>query len=172
MTTDNRITSLTQLENKSFQLQIERIPSTIYFCTSAPLPGVTVNPIIQPSPFSNIKVHGDRIIFQPLVATFVVDEDLQNFQEIFNWMVGYSHPTDYDEYKDSSVPDTKQLYSSKKTDATLLIPNNKYIANKKVMFEDVQPIDLSDLLFDVQIDDISVQICTVTFEYTKYSFVN
>lgn len=162
------ISTVNQLEPKSLKLILDRIPNVEYFCTSASVPGITATAARQPSPFTDIKVTGDKLVFQPLIVNFIVNEDMSNWAEIFDWMVSYTHPTTFDEYKNPNTTQN-QLYSSKKSGAKLLIPNNKYQNQLEFTFTDVFPIDMSDVVFDVQIEGTTSTICTVTFEYTSYS---
>ena len=163
----DRIKTHNQLENKHFQLIIDRLPHVEYFCTSASVPGISTTAARQHSPFTDIKVHGDKLVYQPLIVSFVVDENLANWEEIYNWLVSYGHPTDFDEYKNNQVSQNN-LYSSKLSDAKLLIPNNKYNVSHEFSFVGLFPIDISDLVFDIQVADTQVQLATITFEYTYY----
>ena len=156
-----------QLELKSFQLILDRTPGLTYFCTSVSIPGVSANAARVSTPFTDIKVTGDTLVFQPLIVNMIVDEEMQNWDEIFDWMVSYTHPTTFDEYKDSSQSQ-HNLYSSKVSDGRVIIPNNKYNNRHEFQFVDLHPIDLSDVVFDTQIADTQVAIATVTFEYTSY----
>ena len=160
------LTTYNQLENKHFKLIIDRLPHVGFFCTSASVPGLSTTSPRVFSPFSDVKATGDKLVFQPLIVNFIVDEDLSNWQELYNWMVSYGHPTGFDEYKDNVHQ--KGLYASKLSDAKLLIPNNKYNTHHEFSFVDAFPLDISDMVFDIQIADTQVQICTVTFEYTYY----
>lgn len=169
-TNDVRVTNYNQLENKSIQLIIERTPYINYFCTSASIPGISTQSVPRFSPFSDVKVHGDKAIFQPLIVNFIVDEEMNNWWEIYSWIRSYSHPESFDEYKDDSVTQNN-LFPSKFSPATLLISNNKYNVKKEFRFLDCFPIDLSDVVFDNQISDTQVQIATATFEYTVYDMV-
>lgn len=164
---NNIIKNYNQLENKSIQFIIERLPHVNYFCTSASIPGITATAIRQPSPFTDVKVTGDKLIYQPLIVNFTIDEEMKNWQEIFDWMVDYAHPTEFEEYIDNNYT-RNNLYSSKKSGATLLIPNNKYNTSHEFVFQDVFPMDISDVVFDVQVGDTQVAVCTATFEYTVY----
>lgn len=156
------------LEIKDFKLVIDRVPNVTYHCTSAPLPGVSSNPILMPTPFSTIKRPSAQVSFQPLIVTFIVDEHLKNHTEMFDWFVSYVHPDNFDEYNDEQIPKNR-LNKSKMSDMTLIITNNKYNDIAEYVFEDAFPIDISDLMLDIQVDDVMVSTCTVTFEYTKYS---
>lgn len=167
MSNPQGVQSYNQLEAKSIQLVIDRIPNVNFFCTSASVPGIASTAVRQPSPFADVKVTGDKIMFQPLIVNFIVDENMANWKEIFDWMVSYAHPTEFDEYADATIPQNR-LYASKKSDATLIVPNNKYNATHEFSYVDIFPVDMTDIIFDTQIDDVPNIICTVTFEYTSY----
>lgn len=164
---DKRVTNYNQLENKSLQIIIERMPHVNYFCTSAAVPGLTATAVRQPSPFTDVKVTGDKLVYQPLIVNFIVDEEMNNWREIHDWMISYAHPTTFAEYRDDSLL-PNQLYPSKKSDITLLIPNNKYNTTHEFIFVDAFPIDISDLVFDVQIDATQSVVSTLTMEYSYY----
>jgi len=166
-----KITTYNQLESKSIELVIDRLPNVNYFCTSAALPGVSSNAWRQPSPFTDVKVPGDKIQFQPLIVNFIVDEHLNNWKEIKDWIYGYAHPNNFEEYQESGI-DANKIFQSKKSDAILLIPNNKYNVKHKFKFIDVFPIDLTDIIIDIQIDQTPNIICTTTFEYTTYDIIS
>lgn len=164
----NSISTYNQLESKSIELILDRTPNVDYFCTSASIPGISSTAARQYTPFTDIKVTGDKLVFQPLIINFIVDEEMNNWNEIFDWMVSYAHPTEFEEYQNNQVTQNN-LYSSKKSGAKLLIPNNKYNKKHEFTFTDVFPIDMSDIVIDTQIDGTTVVVCTVTFEYTTYS---
>lgn len=170
MSTNKQIQTYNQLENKSIQLIIERLPAVSFFCTSTSIPGVSTTAARQPSPFVDIKHTGDKLVFQPLIVNFIVDENLQNWQEVFDWMVSFGHPDNFDQYKDNTVTQNN-LYRSKLSGGKLLVPNNKYNTSHEYDFEDLVPIDLSDIIIDVQTQSTDPIIATVTFEYTKYTKV-
>lgn len=163
----NSISTYNQLELKTFQLILDRTPMIDYFCTSVSIPGLSATAVRQPSPFVDIKVTGDKLIYQPFIANVIVDEEMKNWQEIFDWMVSYGHPDNFEQYQDSRFSQNN-LYPSKKSGAKVLIPNNKYNNAHEFTFEDMFPIDMSDIVFDVQIQDTQVAVFTVTFEYTQY----
>lgn len=163
----SQIKNYNQLEAKSIELVIDRIPNVNFFCTSASLPGISATAVRQPTPFTDVKHTGDKLVFQPLIVNFIVDESMANWKEIFDWMVSYGTPDNFEQFVNPSVPH-RQQYRSKLSDARLLIPNNLYNTQHEYTFEDVFPIDISDIVFDTQISGVSNAVCTATFEYTQY----
>ena len=61
----------------AFRLDIERIPMATFFCQSVSVPGVTLGEIEQLSPMINIPIPGDKLEFESLSTTFLIDEDLK-----------------------------------------------------------------------------------------------
>ena len=91
--------------------------------------------------------------FETLDVTFLVDEDLENFKEIFQWMdaiVPVSDPTAYEAYVDS-VKTGSGTYSSVEndlnqySDITLVMNTNKNVPNRFLRFHDAFPISLSGI---------------------------
>lgn len=164
----NSVSTYNQLEAKSLQLVIDRAPNVNFFCTSASVPGVTTTAARQPSPFADIKVTGDKPTFQPLIVNFIVDEEMANWKEIYDWIVSFSHPTSFDEYRVDRIPRQNQ-YATKLSDVKLIIPNNKYNNAHEFTFVGAFPIDISDIVFDTQISGVPNIIATVTFEYSYYT---
>ena len=159
--------SYNHLEIKNFELQIDRLPGVMYNCTSAPLPGISAGPAIQSTPFATIKHPGDTLVYTPLIVTFIVDENMKNWDEIFYWMQAYGHPDNFDQYK-SFDQNAKQNVANKKSGGSLIISNNKYNYTRTFTFEDLFPVDVSEVMFDTQVDDVFVATCTASFEFTQF----
>ena len=147
-----------------FRFAIEFLPNTNWFLTSANLPGISLAEINQPTPFMPTQVPGNDLTWEPLNVTFLVDEDLANWRELYNWMVGIGFPNEYKEYKDQKT--NKQIYS----DATLTILNSNMVSNYRIMFKDLFPTSLSEVSFDSASADIEGIKATATFRYLTYSY--
>ena len=121
-------------------------------------------------PFSPINIQGDTLFYEDLTIRFLVDEDLEAYTEIFNWITALTAPKAFSQYKTERDTNkvlrrsTGNLFSS----AELIILNNNMNPNKEVIFDDVFPVSLSSIEFDSgsTLDTLSA---TVTFKYTTYS---
>ena len=82
----------------NFNFYIKRAPYVNFFVQSVNLPGFGFTTPLQQTPFSNIPQTGDRIIFQDLEVTFKVDEELQNYLEIANWIRSIGFPENFEQY--------------------------------------------------------------------------
>ena len=142
-----------------FQFHIDRVPNIVYFCQTANLPGMNFGEAEQPTIFSHpIKVPIGSVRFLPLVLGFKVDENLQNWLEIHNWMKSNSN----------YVSDTQIPYMDQASDGYLLITNSSYKPKIKVQFTRLFPIQLGNIEFNTISPDAKEAVSSVTFSFTDY----
>ena len=78
---------------------VKKLPNTKYFATGVNIPSVTVGESIQPTPLgANIKLP-DKIAYGEMTITFIVDENMENWTELFTWMEGITASTDTEKYR-------------------------------------------------------------------------
>lgn len=144
-----------------------RLPNLVYESFSVSLPGISLGEVIQPTPLLDLKVPGDKINFEPLIFNFIVQENLANYIEVYNWMVGLGKPQSTDQRKTFvNASNNKNVYD----DATLLILSNKNNPVVKVKFANCWPTALSPLTYDASISDATPLTADVTFNYHYYEF--
>ena len=154
----------------AYRFNIRKIPNVVYFCQSVNIPAISFSSTVQTTPFSPINIQGDTLFYEDLTIRFLVDEDLEAYTEIFNWITALTAPKAFSQYKTERDTNkvlrrsTGNLFSS----AELIILNNNMNPNKEVIFDDVFPVSLSSIEFDSgsTLDTLSA---TVTFKYTTYS---
>ena len=149
-----------------FRLVFSRIPNVAYESYSANIPGITLPEATHVTPTRNIPRFGDKIVFEPLVVNFIVQEDLANWREIHAWMMGLGKP--YSTAQHKTLVDSGESYYS---DASLMIMTNKSNPVIKVKFYDCWPTALSPLSWDAGAGDATEPITAdVTFNYSYYEF--
>jgi len=174
-----------------FKFSILKLPKVEYFCTQVNLPGISLGGnMVQPTPLKDIPIPGDKLTYDPLSMTFMVDENLENFQEIHGWLVGLGFPRDYSEFRNlvtsgnDRFPAKNQSISNEigkvkygtpnvggtYSDATLTILSSKNNAELEVRFRDVFPTSLTGLTYDQQAADVDYLTATVSFNYSIYDF--
>ena len=197
MTTTNKYnrqpTKQDYADPTKFKFNIVKLPKVEYFCTAVNLPGVNIaDNYTQPTPFRDIPLPGEKLQYDRLSMTFLVDENLENYQEIHGWIRGLGFPGGYDEFKNLldagedrfptsknsvlgdagrakfAAPSTGGLFS----DATLNILTSKNNPVTEVRFRDVFPISLSGLQYSQQNNDTDYLQATVTFDYKLYDFAS
>ena len=169
-----------------FKFNIVKLPKVEYFCTQVNLPGISIaDNYSQPTPFRDIPLPGEKLRYEPLSVTFLVDENLENYQEIHGWLRGLGFPGGYDDFKTLLDGGSDRFPTSKPTtkfnapnqggifsDATLNILTSKNNPVTEVRFNDCFPISLSSLQYNQQATDTDYLTATVTFEYKLYDFAN
>jgi len=176
--------TITQLTNRNylaptgFYFTVNRAPLVGYFGTEVNVPGLDLSVATQPNYLTNIPRPGEKIQFGDLNLTFLVDEDLVNYNEIQKWMRGLGFPESLQQIYDWQTEEKPQNYPSNYkdeadlnlfSDGTLLIYNSTDNPNFKVIFRDMWPSSLSPLQFDSKVGDVQYLSATVTFKYTIYN---
>jgi hypothetical protein len=147
----------------SYQFKLLRTPSLQYFCTKVSLPGVSTGEIIQENYFADIKHPNSKVVFGDFTVSFIVDEDLLNWLEIYNWITQTVNIEDFNKYKS---------IQEQKSDATLLIMSNSMNPKFEVRLKDCFPTELGEMEFDSSVSDLDPITCTVTFAYTTYEITS
>lgn len=176
-----------------FKFNIVKLPKVEYFCTQVNLPGISISDnYSQPTPFRNIPLPGEKLEYEPLAVTFLVDENLENYQEIHGWLVGLGFPRDHSEFQNlvgagsDRFPISNESVSTEPgkvkfgttdqgpifSDATLTVLSSKNNPQVEIRFRDLFPVSLTGLQYDQQATDVEYLTSTVTFRYTIYDFAN
>ena len=170
-----------------WRLVFNRLPKTTWFCTTANIPGITLGEAQYPTPMSDMFITGDKLTFETLNINFIVDEELQNYRELWDWITGIGFPVKHSEWEtalskgegavrqfgtpdaDSRTKSTfeeSQLYS----DATLIVYNSKNIPKVDVKFKNMFPTSLSALEYSQELTDVEYLKASATFRYLYYEF--
>ena len=167
-----------------FKFGIHQLPKVEFFTVSANVPSISAGVVTYPTPFKDIPIVGEKLTYENLSITFQIDEYLENYISLHNWMKGIGFPTDRQEFRTfrdvtsntpasgktpptdlvgKAVPD-RALYS----DAYLMILSNKNNPIVEVNFQNIFPISLSALEFTQTVTDIEYMTATAEFAYQIY----
>lgn len=160
------ITNNNFLPTVGFKFGIKKLPTTNYFIQSINIPGLKLGFIERPNPFLKYPVPGDQLQFNDFTMTFKIDEDMKNYIEIYDWMVGLGFPDNFDQYK---LIDSKKSSTGdgKLSDGTIEILNSARVPNIHVTIVDMFPQSLSDIIFDARDTNLEYAQATVIFKYRK-----
>lgn len=160
--------SLSFLQPSKFQLQFIRIPDVVYYCQKINIPGCNVPPVVQSNPFTERKIAGQKMVHESLKISFILDSEMNTWNEIYTWLRNYSNEITYDDYTKLRNPnpfmtgnDLPQPYS----DATLTVLSNENTPNLRFIFHDCFPISLSSVDFDVTTTTDNPLTCIAEFQY-------
>ena len=153
------MTSLTEqpkninpLADVQFKFDVAALPNTSFFIQTVNLPGIALEGAAIATPqLQNFSRHTGIITYEPLSVTFMIDEYLKNWQEIFEWMIGDV---------------------SKYTTAVLTILSSSMNPTMEIHFKDIFPTSLSEIAFNSTTTDPIYQVATVSFNYTEYIIKN
>jgi hypothetical protein len=175
--TTNQIENRNYLSPIGFRFTLSRFPKVAFFSNRANIPGLTLGVANQPTYLKDIDLPGDKIVFQDFTLSFMVDENLENYMEIQNWIRGLGYPESLQEIYDFQKKNDKfeQPYKSQMnlySDGSLIVLSSSQNANFKVNFKDMWPYDISSLQFDATDTDIQYLTADVSFKYTIYNITD
>lgn len=165
------------LNKNNFRLLIDKVPTVEYYVQGVNIPGLSFTETVAPAGVGlDAYYPGDKVSFDTLNVTFLVDEDLQNYKEIYDWMNAIVPIHDPDDFANlTGSKKTTDLRSThmpssdlaQETQITLVTNTNKNIANKYFRFHDAFPISLGglELLSGSETEPV---ICEVQFRFTYY----
>ena len=103
---------------------------------------------------------------------FLVDENMENYMAIHNWLTGLGFPETTTQYQDLTTTslglrDEKSAFS----DGSLRILNSNYKDIAIIKFLDLFPVSLTSLEFTATDTDINYFTAEVSFKYTVYQIL-
>ena len=176
-----------------WRINFDRLPLTTWFCTNANIPGITLGEAQYPTPMSDIPISGDKLTFDTLNIQFLVDEELKNYREMWEWLVGLGFPKQHSQFSDvlsdrkvnTVLPGASRVtYSNQAgqkttltdgasySDATMTFYNSKNIAKVEVHFRDIFPTSLSGIDLTTDTSDVEYIRVDASFRYLYYEFKN
>ena len=170
---EDQLTNRNYLSPIGFLFILDKANKVSFLCQKAEIPTISLGEVNIPTRgLVPIPVEGN-IRYSEFTIEFIVDENLENYMQLHNWMRALGTPQELKERKL-----WREEYESVKgqdyrfSDATLQVLNNNNIANFDVVFKDLFPVNLSTLSFDVTGNDNDYFTATCTFKYTLYEVRN
>jgi len=157
------------LSPTGYKFSIVRAPNVSYNVQRINLPGISLGSAELATPFLTIHLPGTGITYDTVAVEFKVDEDMANYLEIFDWMLGLSVAKTFGGHRTTprnSIDTGNNILTS---DLNLTIMNSASRGNVSVDFYDAYPINLSDMNFDSSDTDINYINATVTFRYLQHT---
>ena len=157
------------LSGVAFKFNLAKFPKVDFFSNSAIIPVLNLELAQQASYLKNIAVPGERLTYGDFTLRFLVDENMENYKSVYDWLTGLGFPETTKEYADiikdsDGQRDPKEAFC----DGTLRILNSNYREVAKVKFSDLFPVSLTSLDFDATNTDVQFFTAEATFKYTLY----
>jgi len=173
-----------------FRFKCSKLPTVEFFCQTANIPGISIGSASMPTGLKDIPIPGEKVAYQDLSISFLVDENLNNYKEIHDWIIALGFPQNHTQFADlqaagadrypgstsgAIVPETNIAVPLSEggtySDATLTVLNSKNIAVTEIRFDNIFPTSLGALSYDVQASDVNYLQASVDFSYMYYDIV-
>jgi hypothetical protein len=167
---DGQIDNRNFLSPVGFKFTLTKEPKVTFFCNSARIPEISLGTATQPSYLKDIDIPGDKLSYGDFSLRFLVDENLENYMAIHNWMRGLGYPETTQNFKDLLENDEGQRDIQEQfSDGSLHILNSNFRDVAIVRFESLFPVTLSSLEFEASENDTNYFTAEVSFKYTIYN---
>jgi hypothetical protein len=170
---DKQINNRNFLSPVGFKFTLAKEPKISFFCNTAKIPEISLSLVQQPNYLKDLDIPGGKLQYGDLSLKFLVDEDMENYMAIHNWLTGLGFPETTQQYRDllTIENDVTQPLDPKRafSDGSLYILDSNFNINATVKFKDLFPIYLTSLNFDSTQTDIQYFTADVTFKYTVYN---
>ena len=159
------VTGISYLQPTSFKLSIDRkhYPNLEFFCQSILHPSMSLNPVEVPiRRLGSLPFAGDKLTFGELTAIIIVDENLNAYTEMYNWM---------DRLVDSKDVTPLQRQEGKPptySDITLSILSSHNNTTRTIKYLDCIPTSLGDMALESTSGDVQYITFPVTFRFSYF----
>lgn len=111
--------------------------------------------------YRSVPFAGDTREFNPLEVNVIVDEDMQSYKDIYNWM-------QYNlEHIESGPDDANSTYS----DITLTILTSKNNINQEIKYIDCFPESIGSVQMEANTDGTTILTFPLTLRYTYFELI-
>jgi hypothetical protein len=166
------------LRPNAFRFSIKDLPGISFTCQSANLPALQLGFAVQPTPFVDIPIIGDKINFGDFTIRFIVAENMGNYLELYRWLIALGFPKDYNQFKNFAGNRTSSFPFSTTTsgeteilaysDGTLTILDSTNNPKVNIIFKNMFPISLEALDFDISSQTLQYFTAIASFRYTVF----
>ena len=166
----NQIQNRNFLAPVGFKFTLAKYPKVDFFSNSARIPELSLGTAIEPSYLKDIDIPGEKLTYGDLTIRFLVDENMENYMAVHNWLKGIGFPESPTQFRDQTtndegIRDEKEVFS----DGSLHILNSNFQDVAIVKFQDLFPVGLTSLEFDATETDINYFTAEVSMRYTVYN---
>ena len=173
-------------QTNQFKVHLSLFPKTEWFVVRANIPSVTLGTAVQPTRLIDMPIIGDKLTYDHFYFTFIVDEKLQNYMELHDWLVNIGFPLSHTQFQSQTRTDgvtrpvgktfdTKVAGFGKESDRDLYSDITMFILSSKnnpiavIKFFESFPINLTNIEYSQQLTDTTYAECTATFAYTLFT---
>jgi hypothetical protein len=169
--------SINYLKPNSFKFLVAKLPNVTYTCQSANLPALGLGVATQPTKFADVPHPGDKLSFGEFTVRFLINEDMSNYRELYDWLVGLGTPESAAQWGRvltqrnilNQQETTRNLYPGVFSDCTLLILDSNNKPKVSLEFKNAFPISVEGLDFDITTAGMEYFVGIASFRYTQFT---
>ncbi len=167
-----------------FKFAVNKLRGVDFFCQSASIPAISMQPANQGTRFNKIPQPGDELYYEDLFIRFLVDENMKNWYQVHDWMRELATPFSASEFtynrgtiRSINQPLAEDLGKTTgdwdhqwRSDCSLFILSSNYQPVAEFVFHDAWPASLTTLNFDASVPDINYFTAECSLKYTYYDY--
>ena len=157
------MSSLNNLISNGFNIVLARAPNLVFRAQRVSIPGMDAQSVPQPTPFKQLFHTPDSITYTPFSINFILDEKMQTYFEISNWMRGITFPEDFEQYRE-----IENSEMGLKSNLSVFILNSKGNPNFRMDVEDAFPTNLDEIQLSISDSATAIVTMNVTFAYNSF----
>lgn len=144
----------------SFKLEIPGLEEVNYFVQTTEIPGMTMSGVDAPYQKFGTNVPSNRIEFDPLNLTFLVDEDYANYESLYAWMVNVTR-----------TEPIAAAESNMMRNITLHVTNSNKNTQIAIKYHRAYPTMLSPIPLESSTTDAVPIVANAIFRYQFFEFI-
>lgn len=165
---------LNYLRPHAFKFALDIIHGVSFFCQSANMPLLQLGTANFDTRLKNIPLPGEKLEYSELVIRFIIQENMENYIELYNWLVGLGSPEDVRQYQAwneqsfKRFPNLIDKDASNYSDGVLSILDSDYNPTVNIYYKNCFPTSLQGLEFDISSGDTQYLTAQATFNFQQY----
>ena len=140
----------------NYQIYINQFPNLQFYVTDSFVTSVNLGNFDVPSNSLDIQMSDNKINFDPVTLSFIVDEYFRSYIDIYQWMMNMANPAD-------SLREPDAVVNPQDIHMKILDNNKQPIITFKYI--SARPIGLDQIVFDTQDENNTVLTSAATFVF-------
>lgn len=165
--------TISLLSPNGFLFGVQKYPELTYFLQEVQLPSIQMGESIMGTSVHDIKTPGDTLVFDDLTVTFLVDEHMDNYTRLQDWMFGLGFPIDHEQsiryFASARNAQSRTPAAKMVSDCFLTILSSDNLPVRKFTFIDAFPTSLSGISMQSTGTDVPYVVGTLTLAYSYFT---
>ena len=150
------------LSPANYTFLIQKLPVLSSLITKVSIPGISLGTIKSPTTFRALQVPGNPLTFTEFNVTYKLDESLQAYTTLTNWLVGLGIPDTFQTYADLNA---QPIANGKYSDASLTFLDSSKNPTVTMNFSSAFPVSASGFSMETSVNDIQYVEQTISFAF-------